>query len=65
MSLPASLLSWPADALEEYEERAAIREYLGKMPRARAEEAAEEDVRRRWLLMGADGSRNRPLSLVK
>jgi hypothetical protein len=29
-----------------FEERAAIREFLGGMPRAEAEEAAHEDVRR-------------------
>lgn len=29
-----------------FEERAAIREFLGGMPRAEAEEAAREDVRR-------------------
>jgi hypothetical protein len=46
VKLPASTLEWPADALEELAERSAIREYLGKTPRARAERLAEEDVRR-------------------
>ena len=48
MMLPRSMLAWDQDALDEFEERAAIREYLGKMPRARAEAAAERDVRAMW-----------------
>lgn len=52
MMLPRSMLAWDQDAIDEFEERAAIREYLGKMPRARAEAAAEAaaeaDVRRAW-----------------
>lgn len=39
---------WPEPARAFYEERAAIREVLGKMPRARAEAAALEDTRR-WM----------------
>jgi len=35
----------PAD-LELYEERAAVREYMGNQPRPEAEAGAREDVRR-------------------
>ncbi|MFL5345907.1 MAG: hypothetical protein ACJ8AT_14045 [Hyalangium sp.] len=42
MDLPAT--SEAEDAL--FEERAAIREFLGAMPRAEAEAAAREDVQR-------------------
>lgn len=45
MTLPDSLSLWPEEAIEDWRERAAIREVLGRMPRARAEELAEEDVR--------------------
>lgn len=48
MTLPPSLLAWPPEALEEYAERAAIVEVLGKVPRARAEEKAERIVRERY-----------------
>jgi hypothetical protein len=45
---------------EDYEERAAIREWLGKVPRDDAERGAEEDARRWWptrrALPGARGT---------
>ena len=34
-----------AQVVEEHSERSAIREYLGEMPRAEAEEAALQDTR--------------------
>jgi hypothetical protein len=46
VTLPRSMLDWDADTLVDWAERAAVREYLGKTPRARAERLAEEDVRR-------------------
>jgi len=44
--LSASPLAWTGDARLEFEERAAIREHEGKQPRALAERAAAQDVRR-------------------
>jgi hypothetical protein len=35
---------WPADAREECEERAAIRQHMGKASRAVAEAAARQEV---------------------
>jgi hypothetical protein len=45
---PRPPMDLPASDVEQalFEERAAIREFLGGMPRAEAEEAAHEDVRR-------------------
>ena len=45
MTLPANRREWPADALAEWEERAAIREYDGGQRRADAERDAEAEVR--------------------
>lgn len=39
---------WPADAREEWAERAAILEYLANLPRPEAEARAEEVVRARY-----------------
>jgi hypothetical protein len=43
--LPPDLAVWPSDERDAYEERAAIREYEGGLPRAVAEREAERDVR--------------------
>lgn len=48
MTLGPDVRTWPADALEELAERSAIIEYLGKVPRARAEREAEAVVRARY-----------------
>jgi hypothetical protein len=47
MILGPDVRSWPSEWREEYKERAAIVEVLGKVPRARAEEQAERIVRER------------------
>lgn len=49
------LSTWPPEAVEFMEERAAIREVLGKMPRARAEDRAEADTRAWWPTRGQYG----------
>ena len=57
MELPALLSAWPADALEDYEERVAI------MVESRVPDAprkAEELVRRRWLSPSCPPSAPRP-----
>ena len=46
--LAALVRHWPAEAREEWEERAAVLEYDAKMTRERAERAAEHIVRDRW-----------------
>ena len=46
--LAADRRHWPAEAREEWEERAAVLEYDAKMNRERAERAAETIVRERW-----------------
>jgi len=43
--LPAALGNWPEDWQEQFEERAAIMEYDGNLPRREAERRAEELVR--------------------
>jgi hypothetical protein len=43
--LPAAVADWPADWREVFEERAAIMEYDGGLPRPEAEARAEELVR--------------------
>lgn len=48
MTLPADPRDWDEEARFEYEERAAIVEVLGKVPRARAEVQAEAIVRARY-----------------
>lgn len=45
--LPLDPRDWPEAARSEYEERAALIEYLGKRPRDRAEREAEAIVRAR------------------
>lgn len=44
----ARIVHWPPDAREEFEERAAIVEYLANVPRAEAEARAEAIVRANW-----------------
>lgn len=46
--LSALISEWPAEAREEYEERAAILEHEARMGKDRAERAAEHIVRDRW-----------------
>lgn len=48
MTLPKLMKWWPVEAREAYEERAAIKEFDGKMPRDQAEREAEAEVRQRW-----------------
>jgi hypothetical protein len=45
---PRPPMDLPASEAEEalFEERAAVREFMGGLPRAEAEEAAREDVKR-------------------
>jgi hypothetical protein len=45
--LPRDLRDWDAEARFEYEERAAIVQYLAREPLERAERLAEAIVRRR------------------
>lgn len=47
-ALPASLASWPADAREDYEERAAICESMSGARRDVAERNAERIVREKY-----------------
>lgn len=48
---------FPPEALEDYEERAAIMEYDGGLQRADAERRAAERVRRRWACSWCDDGR--------
>lgn len=48
MTLPRLVKWWPAEAREAFEERAAIKEFDGGMPRDQAEREAEAEVRQRW-----------------
>lgn len=45
VSLPKLVRWWPAAAREAYEERAAIKEFDGGIPREQAEREAEAEVR--------------------
>lgn len=56
MTLPANRREWPADALAEWEERAAMREYEGRQRRPDAERDAEADVRLAWGAVGTAAS---------
>ena len=60
MTLSALIAEWPPEVREHYEERAAIREYLGREPRDRAERAAEEEARH--LYGTPETSRGSPIS---
>lgn len=44
--LPPGREAWPPDALDEFEERAGLIEFLGRLPREDAERLAEACVRR-------------------
>lgn len=44
-ALPASKKQWPTEWREDYEERAAIIEYCGNVPRREAEKLAEQACR--------------------
>jgi hypothetical protein len=46
--LPQRIEDWPEDARDHFEERAAIMEVGGCLPRAEAERRAEAIVRERW-----------------
>lgn len=48
MTLPASVHHWPPDAKEDYEERAAIMEFVGCIARPYAERLAEALIRQAW-----------------
>ena len=48
MQLPFSIEDWPADALEDWSERAAIMHFCGRVPLNQAERLAEERVRAEW-----------------
>jgi hypothetical protein len=58
--LPADQADWPEDATENVEERAAIMEFDGMLPREVAEQKADRRVRlghlREWLARAAAGS---------
>lgn len=44
--LPRRVADWPEPWREQYEERAAIIEYLANLPRWEAEHEAEKDIRK-------------------
>jgi hypothetical protein len=46
--LPQRVDDWPEDARDHFEERAAIMEFGGCLPRAEAERRAEAIVREHW-----------------
>jgi len=46
VKLPLNKSDWPAEWKELCEERAAIKEYQGNIPRKQAEREAEADIRR-------------------
>ena len=46
MILPRKLEDWPNRWREQYEERAAIVEYLANFPRYKAEIMAEQEIRK-------------------
>ena len=46
VKLPLNKSDWPAEWKELCEERAAIMEYQGNIPRKQAEREAEADIRR-------------------
>lgn len=48
MTLPPNVHHWPPDAKAEYEERAGIMEFDGKLPSSVAEREAEALIRREW-----------------
>ena len=48
IGLPDNITDWPEDWRFLYEERAAIMEYDGNLPRERAETLAEADVRKEF-----------------
>ena len=43
----AVVATWPQDWQDEFEERAAIKEFVADIPRAQAEFEAYQDIRRR------------------
>lgn len=45
MLLPTRIRDWPPIWLELFNERAAVMEYGGKLPRWKAEQEAERDIR--------------------
>ena len=47
-SITRAPAAWPADWAEAYEERAAVMEYEGRLPRAEAEHLAHDDILRRF-----------------
>jgi hypothetical protein len=59
-ALPASRGDWPPDAIENFEERAALIEHLGGLPRAEAERLAEERVRLAAFRQGCARPREEP-----
>jgi len=48
VTLPPNVHHWPPDAKAEYEERAGIMEFDGKLPSSVAEREAEALIRREW-----------------
>ena len=54
MKLPPDFARWPTDALDEYEERAAIMHFDGGLPLRRAERRAEMRTRLRWAKRACD-----------
>lgn len=51
-ALPQVVARWPLAAREAFEERAAIKEFDGRLPRQQAEREAEEEVRAWWRAQG-------------
>lgn len=46
--LPRFIYDWPPLWQERFQERAAIIEFLGNLPRSMAEENAERDIRQQF-----------------
>ena len=53
-ALPERLANWPEEWKSRFEERAAIMEFHGDLPREEAEELAEADVRKAFSSYAAD-----------
>lgn len=58
MTLQPLVADWPADAVEDYMERAAIVEFCGRRNRLDAERLAEKIVREKYAAHGAPAVTN-------
>ena len=46
--LPLRMADWPPEAVDHYEERAAIMQHMGRMPREQAERLARQETIEEW-----------------